>query len=719
MEERQGLPAIARPSQWRMHIAAILVASIATVAAVLQVRADAVHDAKVRNERRATSAVQAMVRVIDDVATQLVGSAAVIADDGSLRRDVFDAFAVEALRSGDPAGLLLVDRVATLNGTAEGPDRFPVIAAAGTDVTLEVATPIIGRDLAADRQRGPALRQAATHGQWVVTGPLPLLTTGERGVAIVRPATRSTLMGDRTIFVVSGVPLARLQAAAEERVNGPVVVDGLEGTVFGAPFPPRTAISSVPVRLGELNWSLRIEASIKPDHRVTLLTASTGAGGVLFLAALGILTLVHQRRLGSANERLVREEGRSNAVRDLAGQLARALTAHEVRTALISRLPAAVGAGKAAVVFPRGPGEWVVAEDASTGVATRPIPQPAERSILGRAMAADDIELFSSRLGWRGDTAVEDLVAGAGALVILPMATGQDDGSTSGVVAVCYPTVHVFDDDERELLETIRVLVSRALERGRQHDVDHMAALAFQRSALPANLPSPTGLRIATRYLPAESSVGGDWFDAVERPDGSVVVAIGDVVGHGLSAAASMSQLRMAFQVIAAQTNDPGAMVRTLDSQSGRIRGAEASTVICAAFDRQRQTLAWCRAGHPPPLIIRDRVARYMEQSGNPPLGLGTTSWSAATVPLDAGDTVVFYTDGLVERSGEHIDDGLHRLQITAAELSDLAPSDFVDALLQAVAPTPGSDDVALLVVQCRDRAESDDCVASSLGTEQ
>ena len=196
--------------------------------------------------------------------------------------------------------------------------------------------------------------------------------------------------------------------------------------------------------------------------------------------------------------------------------------------------------------------------------------------------------------------------------------------------------------------------------------------------------------------------MGGDWYDVLILDDDHVALLVGDVVGHGIEAAVAMGRLRTGFQMIASLRPEPSEMVQAVSHQVEAIPNAMCSTVICAVVERSTGTMEWCRAGHLPPLLVHDGKGRLLEEEGVAPLGVAPEM--AAPVhhqPLEPGDVIVLYTDGVIERRKETIDQGFERLELVSTDLADLSPGDFSDALLEALVPVEEqTDDVALLVVR-------------------
>jgi serine phosphatase RsbU (regulator of sigma subunit) len=408
----------------------------------------------------------------------------------------------------------------------------------------------------------------------------------------------------------------------------------------------------------------------------------------------------HQRQLAVVNARLVEGEQRNLAVQAVAGRLARALSSDDVVAALVEELPLAVGARSVLVATVQPTGELRVLGEPDDLDGATALEADRWAGVVAAALADGQPAWLQSPLVWRGDDGADWLARGGWALAVLPL-SGE---GVRGVLGVAYPRVHIFAEEEQALLDTVSVLAARALARGRRYDAEHDAAVAFQRAALPGELPQVSGLTIAARYRPAahEATVGGDWYDVVVIDDHRVLVVVGDVVGHGMEAAAAMGRLRTAFQAIAPLRPDPGAMVQAVSHQVGTIPSARCTTVVCVVIDLAERAITWCRAGHPPPLLLGAAGVEVLDEKGMPPLGVTPDAEPVVQRrTLAAGDALVLYTDGVIERRGEPLDEGLRRIEVVAQELSDLAPEDFSDALVEALVPLDEqADDVVVLVVR-------------------
>ncbi|MBW8798305.1 MAG: SpoIIE family protein phosphatase [Streptomyces sp.] len=264
-----------------------------------------------------------------------------------------------------------------------------------------------------------------------------------------------------------------------------------------------------------------------------------------------------------------------------------------------------------------------------------------------------------------------------------------------------------FTATEVALLEDIARRASLALENARLYQRQRKVAETMQRHLLP-KLPHSPMHNMTARYLPAPdaSQVGGDWYDAFTLPDGATALAIGDVVGHDLDAAAGMAQLRNMLRAYAlSQQKPPSKIVEWLDQATREIAEVSIATLVFARMTEigaGRCELSWTNAGHPPPLLVtREGVARYLTDGHGILLGVTPERVRPdATAELPPGATLLLYTDGLVESPRHGLDEGMNRLRRHAAALAQRPLESFTDQLLARARPPDNDDDVALLAVR-------------------
>jgi putative methionine-R-sulfoxide reductase with GAF domain len=285
---------------------------------------------------------------------------------------------------------------------------------------------------------------------------------------------------------------------------------------------------------------------------------------------------------------------------------------------------------------------------------------------------------------------------GAKTLLGVPMVVGAD---LVGVLHLGTLTPRHFSEQDVALLQLV---ADRAALAGqlRQSRADRSAALALQRDLLPSRLPQVERLDLAARYLPGHDlGVGGDWFDLFVLPSGHLGTVVGDVSGHGLRAAVVMGRLRSALRAYAMEWDDPAEVLTRLDRKIRHFEAGSLATIIYAMISPGHDQIAISSAGHLPPVIVApDDESRLLTLPADLPVGVGESPPRRATVvDVRPGTTVVLYTDGLVERRGEVIDEGLARLRrLVRPAPAEVVCSDIVAGMdVSAV-----DDDIALVVMR-------------------
>jgi hypothetical protein len=246
-------------------------------------------------------------------------------------------------------------------------------------------------------------------------------------------------------------------------------------------------------------------------------------------------------------------------------------------------------------------------------------------------------------------------------------------------------------------------LASASLSNTMLYEREHNTALTLQRSLLPASLPKTTGLVLAKRYLPSSShsGVGGDWYDVIQLPGRRTGLVIGDVMGHGVGAAAFMGQLKVAMHAYATEGHSPSEVLDRADRLIPALGGERIATAIYAILEPDGR-LVFANAGHPPPLVSGPRAERpFLLTDGlSVPLGtgIGSPARPSGEVVLEPGSTLLLYTDGLIERRDRSIDMGLEALQTLMHQPGALI-DDLCDQALEAAVDQPNQDDICILAV--------------------
>lgn len=278
------------------------------------------------------------------------------------------------------------------------------------------------------------------------------------------------------------------------------------------------------------------------------------------------------------------------------------------------------------------------------------------------------------------------------------------EGRLLGVLHVGSLRPRRFTDAERELLQLAADRAAPAIDHAKLNEQRRLAE-ALQRQLLPVLRDVP-GVELASRYLPASrDTLGGDWFDAFPLPGGKVAVAVGDVVGHGVGAAAVMAQLRTALRAYAADGHEPTEVVERMNRLMWQLGPHAMTTLSYVVIDFEQERLEHVGAGHPPPLTVVGDHCDYLEVRPNVPLAtVPSVGYERTVHPCPAGTTLLLYTDGLVERRGEVIDVGMERLRAAVATETGGGEPVGVELLCARIAATvlPGQrgDDVAFVAVR-------------------
>ena len=272
-----------------------------------------------------------------------------------------------------------------------------------------------------------------------------------------------------------------------------------------------------------------------------------------------------------------------------------------------------------------------------------------------------------------------------------------------------------FEQDDVLLAEELTARAALSLDNACRYTRERTTALALQRSLLPQRLPQQSAVEVASRYLPASAhvGVGGDWFDVIPLSGARVALVVGDVVGHGIHASATMGRLRTAVRTLADVDLPPDELLTRLDDLVSRLStdadaddgddDAEAdvgATCLYAVYDPVSRRCSLARAGHPlPALVTPDGAVSFLDLPAGPPLGVGGLPFESTEIELPAGSILALYTDGLIESRYHDIDLGFERLRRALAH-QEPSLETTCDNVLVAVLPDRPADDVALLVAR-------------------
>ncbi|WP_190024110.1 SpoIIE family protein phosphatase [Streptomyces hiroshimensis] len=304
---------------------------------------------------------------------------------------------------------------------------------------------------------------------------------------------------------------------------------------------------------------------------------------------------------------------------------------------------------------------------------------------------------------------------GVHSVMMLPLAAR---GLVLGLVTLWRSrTPDPFEEDDLTLAGEFAARAAVCIDNARRYTRQHQAALTLQRRLLPGELPELPAAEVAHQYIPAGAAegVGGDWFDVIPLSGARVALVVGDVIGHGIDAAATMGRLRTAVHTLAELDLDPDEVLSHLDDLVHRLAAEQESnnqdfpldqvtgaSCLYAVYDPVSRICSLARAGHPPPVVVTpDGTAAFADLPAGPPLGLGGLPFEAAEIELPEGSLLALYTNGLVQSPEYDIDAGLARL---AEELArrDCPVEETAKAVVDALLPAEPGDDVALLLARTR-----------------
>ncbi|MEO5634627.1 SpoIIE family protein phosphatase [Gaiella sp.] len=425
------------------------------------------------------------------------------------------------------------------------------------------------------------------------------------------------------------------------------------------------------------------------------LIAAGRAIGAVFIGSLGkrkdtladlslVVSLARQAAQALDRAQLFeREHLSANRLRKLqlvTAALSKAVTAADVSHACLEHAAAGIGAAEGLVGLPRK-GSSLFSLDVVAAI--------------GALQSMDEIPA-----GAAGPIAEclsgGQLVAAADGWIALPLA--------NGALALRSPSVRPIATADRDWLTTLVSQGAQALDRAGRYETERSIAETLQRSVLPERLPSLYGVKFAARYLPGTVGVdvGGDWYDVIHLSDGRMGLVIGDVVGKGVRAAAMMGQLRNALRAFAFEHTDPYEVVSRLGKFVDGMVEVPFATLVYLVVDPRRRGARYVVAGHPPPLVrASDGTTTFLDGGRTLPIGVDASlGFAAGDVEFEPGSTVVLYTDGLVERRGMPLEEGLQLLAASATVSID-DPELLADDVIAAL--TGGHerpDDVAVLVAR-------------------
>lgn len=400
---------------------------------------------------------------------------------------------------------------------------------------------------------------------------------------------------------------------------------------------------------------------------------------------------------------------RLHRLQRLAAELGGTMTPDDVARAALASALEVDGVVRAGLAIVRGAGrqlEFVASDDDSLGAAhvrwchiDALDDVPLTRAVMtGNPVFLPDLDALGARFPQLLD---RQRSLGTRSLAALPLVTGS---RPIGGLLLAFGSAHAFDLDARAFLEAIAAQVAQAVRRALAYQAEQTNSERLQRSLLPQSLPELDGLAFGAYYRAggAGADVGGDWYDVLALPDGRVAVAVGDVMGKGVSAAIVMSEIRAAVRAYALLDPRPDIVLQRLDGFVASLARPEQLATLAYGVLDSAGHVDVALAGHPAPLVVpRQGPAHAARVPAGPPLGIGDGPWPVGSVELPHDGVLLLFSDGLVESRALDLDAGLQRLADQVGELTARRrnPRELCAVLGERLGTDTMDDDVTMLAV--------------------
>ena len=421
------------------------------------------------------------------------------------------------------------------------------------------------------------------------------------------------------------------------------------------------------------------------------------------IASFEEVLLTEVRRLALAARRGKRVERLQNVT----AALARCRTPQDVAEVVLAEGTAALGASGGGLLLPdldgrhlAVPGTVGYGEELTRQLRSEPLHAALPAATAMRTREPIWLETTEER-----DTRFPQLRGFEPATVAMCAVPVMAGDELLGALRFSFGSTRLFDDDERQFVLALAALTGQTLQRTEVHAAEQRAMRALQRALLPPPLAAVRGWDAAAHYSPAgDQQVGGDFYEVLRLPDGRIAAVVGDVMGRGIEVAAAMTQIRSAIRAYLIDDPDPRTVMTKVDHFFEVIHGDHLVTVLYLLVEPSTDVVTIGNAGHIPPILVRPgQPSQRVPLPPDLPFGVGAGDRTITTLRLLPGTALVAFTDGLVERRGEDIDDGIDRVM---ASLDASPATDAADMLRSVVGVTSAGrvhdDDVTVLILRRR-----------------
>jgi serine phosphatase RsbU (regulator of sigma subunit)/anti-sigma regulatory factor (Ser/Thr protein kinase) len=401
---------------------------------------------------------------------------------------------------------------------------------------------------------------------------------------------------------------------------------------------------------------------------------------------------------------VARRTARAAQLQRVTAALARSRTPSDVADVVVSEGVAALGASGGGLLVPSGDGEHIAVPGA-VGYGEELVGALREERLDAPLPAA--MTLRTGESVWIETQEERDLrfpmmrgfEASTIAMCAVPLFVGD---RLLGALRFSFSTGKLFDSDERAFVQALAALTAQTLQRTEIYEAERRATLELQRALLPQSIIGLDGWEFAAYYSPAGGQeAGGDFYDVLPLPDGRLAAIVGDVMGRGVAAAAAMAQVRSTIRAYAVDDPDPVRVFERVDKFFATLEFDQIVTVVYFLLDPTSGRVLAASAGHLPPLVVDESGCQVVSIPVGLPFGVTLDERAMSSIELTPGRSLIAITDGLVERRGEDIDEGVSRLVQACRGTAALSASDMVKHVVaSATSDRDLDDDVTALVLR-------------------